>query len=75
MLAVPSRVQILERGTCQLFFIFLTCYFICFLIVLILDFSIFFEFMESERFSKNHNLPSVVRYELKIKTPIQKGSL
>ena len=62
MLAVPSRVQILERGTCQLFFIFLTCYFICFLIVLIIisDFSIFFEFMENGRFSKNHNLPSGV---------------
>ena len=62
MLAVPSRVQILERGTCQLFFIFLTCYFIGFLIVLIIisDFSIFFEFMEYERFSKNHNLPSGV---------------
>ena len=62
MLAVPSRVQILERGTCQMFFIFLTCYFICFLIVLIIisDLSIFLEFTESERFSKNQNLPSAV---------------
>ena len=87
MLAVPSRVQILERGTCQLFFIFLTCYFICFLIVLIIisHLSIFFSsswranvFQKITIFLPELILVdcrTLVRYELTIKTPIQTGSL